>query len=149
MRYKAFDISGMIYSAIGQEIIRNYERQQPYANQLGYMVDRWTGPGSTNENPRVTTEATRNNLFSSYYVEDGSFARLKNIQIGYSFPAPKLKKIKVESFRIYVSANNLITLTRYQGFDPDLGSSSALSSGVDYGFYPQAKTFMGGVQLKF
>jgi TonB-linked SusC/RagA family outer membrane protein len=149
VRYKAFDISGMIYSAIGQEIIRNYERQQPYANQLGYMVDRWTGPGSTNENPRVTTEATRNNLFSSYYVEDGSFARLKNIQIGYSFPAPKLKKIKVESFRIYVSANNLITLTRYQGFDPDLGSSSALSSGVDYGFYPQAKTFMGGIQLKF
>ncbi len=149
MRYKAFDISGMIYSAIGQEIIRNYERQQPYANQLGYMVDRWTGEGSTNVNPRVTTEATHNNLFSSYYVEDGSFARLKNIQLGYSFPGAKLKKIKVDSFRIYVSANNLITLTRYQGFDPDLGSSNALSAGVDYGFYPQAKTFMGGIQLKF
>ena len=149
MRYKAFDISGMVYSAIGQEIIRNYERQQPYANQLGYMVDRWTGEGSTNVNPRVTTESTHNNVFSSYYVEDGSFARLKNIQIGYSFPGAKLKKIKVDSFRIYVSANNLITLTRYQGFDPDLGSSNALSAGVDYGFYPQAKTFMGGVQLKF
>ena len=149
VRYKAFDLSGMIYSAIGQEIIRNYERQQPYANQLGYMVDRWTGPGSTNVNPRVTTESTHNNLFSSYYVEDGSFARLKNIQLGYSFPALKLKKIKIETLRIYVSANNLITLTRYQGFDPDLGSSNALSAGVDYGFYPQAKTFMGGIQLKF
>jgi hypothetical protein len=82
-------------------------------------------------------------------VEDGSFARLKNIQLGYNFPGAKLKKIKVDSFRVYVSANNLITLTRYQGFDPDLGSSNALSAGVDYGFYPQAKTFMGGVQLKF
>ncbi|MEY4289279.1 MAG: hypothetical protein RLZZ30_1367 [Bacteroidota bacterium] len=149
MRYKGFDLSGMIYSAIGQEIIRNYERQQPYANQLGYMVDRWTGEGSTNVNPRVTTESTHNNVFSSYYVEDGSFARLKNIQLGYNFPGAKLKKIKVDSFRVYVSANNLITLTRYQGFDPDLGSSNALSAGVDYGFYPQAKTFMGGVQLKF
>ena len=148
-KIKGFDLSGNVYAALGQEIIRNYERQQPYANQLGYMVDRWTGEGSTNENPRVTTEATRNNLFSSYYVEDGSFARLKNVQLGYSFSAAKLKKIKVDSFRIYLSANNLFTLTRYQGFDPDLGSSGALSAGVDYGFYPQAKTFMGGVQLKF
>ena len=50
---------------------------------------------------------------------------------------------------MYVAANNLITLTRYMGYDPDLGSSGVLSAGVDYGFYPQAKTFMGGVQLKF
>mgnify|MGYP000722257868 FL=1 len=55
----------------------------------------------------------------------------------------------MDSFRIYIAANNLFTLTRYQGFDPDLGSSGVLSAGVDYGFYPQAKTFMGGVQLKF
>lgn len=149
MKYKGFDVSAMIYSAIGQEIIRNFERQQPYANQLGYVIDRWTGPGSTNEHPRLTTEATRNNIFSSYFVEDGSFARLKNIQIGYTIPGKILRKIKVESLRFYLAGNNLLTLTKYQGFDPDISSSNALSAGVDYGFYPQAKNIMGGVQLKF
>lgn len=149
MKYKGFDVSAMIYSAIGQEIIRNFERQQPYANQLGYVIDRWTGPGSTNEHPRLTTEATRNNIFSSYFVEDGSFARLKNIQIGYTIPGKILRKIKVESLRFYLAGNNLLTLTKYQGFDPDISSPNALSAGVDYGFYPQAKNIMGGVQLKF
>lgn len=149
MKYKGFDVSAMIYSAIGQEIIRNFERQQPYANQLGYVIDRWTGPNSTNEHPRLTTEATRNNIFSSYFVEDGSFARLRNIQIGYTIPSKILKKIKVESLRFYLAGNNLFTLTKYQGFDPDISSPNALSAGVDYGFYPQAKNIMGGVQLKF
>ncbi|MFM7682115.1 MAG: SusC/RagA family TonB-linked outer membrane protein, partial [Bacteroidota bacterium] len=132
MKYKGFDVSAMIYSAIGQEIIRNFERQQPYANQLGYVIDRWTGPGSTNEHPRLTTEATRNNIFSSYYVEDGSFARLRNIQIGYTIPGKILRKIKVESLRFYLAGNNLLTLTKYQGFDPDISSPNALSAGVDY-----------------
>ena len=149
MKYKGFDVSAMIYSAIGQEIIRNYERQQPYANQLGYVIDRWTGPGSTNEHPRLTTEPTRNNIFSSYFVEDGSFARLKNLQIGYTIPGKILKKIKVESLRFYLAGNNLLTLTKYQGFDPDISSPNALSAGVDNGFYPQAKNIMGGIQLKF
>jgi TonB-linked SusC/RagA family outer membrane protein len=149
MKYKGFDVSAMIYSAIGQEIIRNFERQQPYANQLGYVIDRWTGPGSTNEHPRLTTEATRNNIFSSYFVEDGSFARLKNIQIGYTIPGKILRKIKVESLRFYLAGNNLLTLTKYQGFDPDISSPNALSAGVDYGFYPQAKNIICGVQLKF
>lgn len=149
VKYKGFDVSAMIYSAIGQEIIRNFERQQPYANQLGYVIDRWTGPGSTNEHPRLTTEATRNNLFSSYYVEDGSFARLRNIQIGYTIPGKILRKIKVESLRFYLAGNNLLTITKYQGFDPDISSTNALSAGVDNGFYPQAKNIMGGIQLKF
>ena len=149
LKYKGFDLSGSLYAAIGQEIIRNYERQQPYANQLGYVVDRWTGPGSTNEHPRVTTGQTRNNVFSSYFVEDGSFARLKNIQLGYTVPSQKLKRLKVDSFRIYTAVNNLFTLTKYQGFDPDIGSPGVLAAGVDYGFYPQAKTYMVGIQLKF
>ena len=78
-KYKQFDISVNLFASVGQEIIRNYERQQPYANQLGYVVDRWTGPGTSNVNPRVTTGATRNNIFSDYYVEDGSFVKIKNI----------------------------------------------------------------------
>lgn len=148
-KVKGFDLSGNVYAALGQEIIRNYERQQPYANQLAYVIDRWTGPGSTNEHPRLTTGPTNNNLFSDYFVEDGSFVRLRNLQFGYTLPNTLLRKIHVESLRVYVAANNLITLTRYMGFDPDLSSSSVLSAGVDYGMYPQARSLMSGLQIKF
>jgi hypothetical protein len=74
---------------------------------------------------------------------------LKNIQIGYTIPKIWLKKAKVESLRVYFAANNLITLTKYMGYDPDLGSANALSAGVDFGMYPQAKTIMGGIQIAF
>jgi len=149
LEYKAFDVSANIYAAFGQEIIRNFERFQPYANQLGYIIDRWTGEGSTNEHPRLTTESTRNNVFSDYYVENGSFARLRNIQLGYTLPSNVMERIRVDNFRVYIAANNLITITEYQGFDPDLGATSVLASGVDYGLYPQAKTIMGGINLNF
>ena len=149
VKLHGFDFSANIFSAVGNEIIRNYERQQPYANQLGYVIDRWVGPGTSDEHPRLTTGETRNNVFSSYFVEDGSFIRLKNIQIGYTFPKNWMKKAKVESLRLYVAANNLLTLTRYMGYDPDLGSPNALSAGVDFGMYPQAKSVMGGIQVTF
>jgi hypothetical protein len=148
--YKNFDLSGNVYAALGQEIIRNYERQQPYANQLSYVINRWTGPGSTDIYPRLTTGSTRNNVFSDFYVEDGSFVRLRNIQFGYTLPKTWLKTAKVEALRIYVSANNLVTFTNYLGYDPDIGNfGGALAAGVDYGFYPQARTIMGGFSLKF
>ncbi|MBM3164291.1 MAG: TonB-dependent receptor [Bacteroidetes bacterium] len=147
--YKGFDLSANFFASIGNEIIRNYERQQPYANQLSYTIDRWVGPGSSFDVPRQTTEPTRNNVFSSFYVEDGSFLRLRNLQLGYSFSKDWLRKINMEQLRVYLAANNLFTLTKYMGYDPDLGSSSALSAGVDYGMYPQAKTMMVGLQFKF
>ncbi|MFZ9028387.1 MAG: SusC/RagA family TonB-linked outer membrane protein [Crocinitomicaceae bacterium] len=149
LNYKNLDFSSMLYAALGQEIIRNFERNQPYANQLDYVIDRWTGPGSTNEHPRLTTEPTRNTVFSSYYVENGSFLRLRNIQLGYTLPTKWIKHLKMERFRVYVAANNLFTLTEYRGYDPDVGSGGVLGAGVDYGIYPQARTIMGGVQIKF
>ncbi len=147
--YKGIDLSANIYAAVGQEIIRNYERQQPYANQLAYNIARWTGEGSTNEYPRLTTGATQNTTFSDFYVEDGSYVRLKNVQLGYTLPASLTEKIGIRSLRLYVTANNLITLTRYLGYDPDLGSGDPLSAGVDNGFYPQARMYMGGLNIKF
>lgn len=150
LRYKAFDVSANVYAALGQEIIRNYERQQPFANQLDYWINRWTGPGSSTEVPRVTTGSTRNNVFSDFYVEDGSFARLRNVQLGFTLPLKWMKTIGLGSCRVYVAANNMVTLTGYRGYDPDIGSvGGTLSSGVDYGFYPQARTIMGGFNLKF
>jgi len=89
-------------------------------------------------------------VFSDFYVEDGSFLRLRNVQFGYTLPESWLKTAKVQSLRLYVSANNLITVTNYMGFDPDIGNfGGALAAGVDYGFYPQARTIMGGFSLKF
>lgn len=150
MSFKGFDLSANLFAALGQEIVRNYERQQPFANQLDYTINRWTGTGSTNENPRLTTDLTRNTVFSDYYVEDGSFMRLRNLQLGYTFKKEALKTAKIQSARIYVMANNLITLTNYQGFDPDIGASGGtLSNGIDYGFYPQARTIMTGISITF
>ena len=148
--YKRFDFSMNIFSAVGQQIIRNYERQQPYANQLDYVINRWVGSGTSTENPRLTTEANRNGEFSDYFVEDGAFMRIKNIQIGYTLPEKLTKKIKSNSIRFYVAINNLLTVTKYRGFDPEIGSvGGALAAGVDYGFYPQARTVMGGFNFKF
>lgn len=144
------DVSTNLYAALGHKIVRNYERQQPYANQLGYVLDRWTVDNPSNENPRVTTSATRNGVFSDYFVEDGSYLRLRNVQIGYVLPKNLSKKLGSDYVRIYFSANNLFTLTNYMGYDPDIGSAGgALSSGIDYGFYPQARTIMGGINIKF
>lgn len=148
--YKGVDLSANFYAALGQEIIRNYERQQPYANQLDYVINRWVGEGTSDEVPRQTTGATRNTDFSDFYVEDGSFLRLRNLQLGYTLPEKWTSRVLISRCRFYVAANNLITLTRYMGYDPDIGPiGGPLNSGVDYGFYPQARTFMAGVNLNF
>ncbi|MGY6559597.1 MAG: SusC/RagA family TonB-linked outer membrane protein [Nitritalea sp.] len=149
MDYKGFDFSANIYAAIGQDIIRNYERQQPFANQMAYNVNRWTGPGTTNEFPRLTTGPTRNTVFSDFFVEDGSFARLRNVTLGYTLPESVSGKVGVRALRVYVAANNLITLTRYMGFDPDVGAPNPLFAGVDNGIFPQARVIMGGVNFRF
>lgn len=150
VKYKQYDMSANLFAAVGQEIIRNFERQQPYANQLDYVLDRWVGEGSTNENPRLTTESNRNTEFSDYYVEKGDFLRVRNIQFGYTLPKEWVAKAKAKSCRVYISINNLVTFTGYQGYDPEIGSAGGpLAAGVDYGFYPQARTIMGGFNLKF
>ncbi|WMN10872.1 TonB-dependent receptor [Marivirga salinae] len=148
-KYKGFDLTANITSLIGNEIIRNYERQQPYANQLAYNINRWTGEGSTNEYPRLTTGATRNTEFSDFYVEDGSFARVRNIQIGYNLPKSICENMNMTSMRIYIGSINPFTLTKYMGYDPDISSTNPLARGVDYGQYPQAKSLMGGFNIKF
>lgn len=150
--YKGFDFSANIYASIGNEILRNYERQQPLANLLNYRIGRWIGPGTSNEDPRLVEDPSiinRNNVLSDYFVEDGSFVRLKNIQLGYSFPSRLIERIGANQFRVYVAANNLVTLTKYMGYDPDFSSGNPLASGIDYGFYPQPRTYMLGITLKF
>lgn len=147
--FHGFDISANLYAAVGQKIIRNYERQQPYANQLDYVLGRWTVDNPSNEIPIYTTASNRNGVFSDFFVEDGSFLRVRNIQFGYVLPKELCQKFRTNYVRFYIAANNLYTFTKYMGYDPDVGGGGALNGGVDYGFYPQARTIMGGVNIKF
>ncbi len=149
VNFKGFDLSTMFYGSFGSEILRNYERQTPLANVLNYKISRWTGEGSSNTQPRLTTGASRNNIISDYFVEDGSFVRIKNLQLGYTLPTSLLQKIKIDRCRVYFAVNNLWTFTKYKGFDPDLGSFDPLSAGIDFGFYPQARSYMWGVNFGF
>ena len=149
-RVKALDFSANLYAAVGQEIIRNYERQQPFANMLDYTIGRWTGAGSSNDVPRLSTALTRNTVFSDFYVEKGDFLRIRNLQMGYTFAEGLSQRLGAKKIRAYFSANNLFTLTGYQGYDPDIGNfGGVLAAGVDYGFYPQARTWMGGLTVNF
>ena len=141
-----FDFIAYAYASIGNDIVRNYERAQPNVNRLDYVMDRWTGPGTSNTVPRVTTAATSNNVFSEFYVEDGSYLRLQRLSLGYTFP-DKLMKSKVNEFRLYVAVNNLFTLTKYMGYDPAASSGDPIGTGFDSGYYPASRTFWFGLTL--
>ena len=147
--YKNFDFLAYVFSSVGNEIVRNYERFQPLTNRSTMYLDRWTGPGTSNDTPRVTTGATQNNQFSDFFVEDGSFVRLQNLQVGYTLSDTFLEDYKINELRLYVSASNLVTLTKYTGYDPTGSSGQPIGGGIDYGFYPTPKTYLFGLQLKF
>ena len=111
-------------------------------------LDRWTGEGTSNTYPRLVMNDPNQNFSrsSDFYIEDGSFLRLKNVQLGFNMPRNAASKIGIDNLRIYVAANNLLTFTKYSGFDPEIGGGSY---GVDRGFYPQPRTFMVGLNGTF
>ncbi len=147
--YKNFDFNAYAFASLGNEIVRNYERNLPLTNRASYYLDRWTGPGTSNTFPRVTTGATGNNLFSDFHVEDGSFLRLQSVQLGYSLGETALEKLKFNKLRFYVSATNLFTLTKYRGYDPTTSNGAPIGGGIDQGFYPSPKTFLFGMNVNF
>ena len=147
--YKNWDFNAYAFASIGNEIVRNYERNLPLTNRPSYFLDRWTGPGTSNTFPRVTTGATNNILFSDFYVEDGSFVRLQSVQLGYTLNESLVQKINFDSIRFYVSASNLFTLTKYRGYDPTASSGAPIGGGIDQGFYPNPKTFLLGANINF
>ncbi len=147
--YKNWDFNSYAFASVGNDIVRNYERVQPLVNKSVYTLNRWTGEGTSNTVPRVTTGATGNNQFSDYFVEDGSFIRIQNIQLGYSLPMKVVDRFGMSKLRFYLSANNLLTLTKYRGYDPSASSGSPVGAGIDYGFYPVPRTYLLGINLKF
>ena len=147
--YKNFDFNMYAFASVGNEIVRNYERSLPLTNKPSYYLSRWTGANTSNSFPRVTTGATGNALFSDFYVEDGSFVRLQNVQVGYTLNTEFLDKTGIDKLRFYLSASNLFTLTKYKGFDPTTSNGAPIGGGIDQGFYPNPKTFLLGLNVNF
>lgn len=149
LNYKNFDFVAYSYASVGNEMIRNYERTENKLNKLNYVLGRWTGEGTSNEVPRVTAGPSANNLFSDYFVEDASFLRIQNIQLGYSLPNKFIQSVGLSKVRLYASVNNVYTFTKYKGFDPAANSGDPISGGIDYGFYPTPRTYMLGLNVNF
>ncbi|WP_034044664.1 SusC/RagA family TonB-linked outer membrane protein [Wocania ichthyoenteri] len=146
--YKNWDFAAYAFASVGNEIVRNYERNQQLVNKPNFYLNRWTGEGTSNTSPRVTNGATSNTVFSDFYVEDGSFVRLQNAQIGYTFSSDA-EDPTFDKFRVYLSGSNLFTLTEYSGYDPTAGTGAPIGGGIDQGFYPTARTILLGVNVKF
>ena len=147
--YKNFDFVAYSFASIGNDMIRNYERTEANLNKLNYVLGRWTGEGTSNFVPRVTNGASANNNFSSYFVEDASFLRIQNIQLGYTFKNNFVQKAGISKVRLYSSVNNIYTFTKYKGFDPVANSGAALGGTIDYGFYPTPRIYMLGLNVNF
>lgn len=149
VNYKNLDLAVYTFASVGNDMVRNYERTLSDANRLNYVLDRWTGEGSTNATPRVTTGATSNNVFSDYFVEDASYIRIQNVQLGYTLSPTVSEKIGVSKFRIYTGVNNLYTFTKYKGYDPGASNGAPIGGGIDYGFYPIPRTYLFGLNINF
>jgi len=148
--YKNLDFSANAFASIGNDMIRDYERKDLYANRGTYVLDRWQGTGTSNSEPRVVAGASVNtDLFSDYHVEDASFLRLQNVQMGYTLNSKILSSLGVDKFRIYISGNNIYTLTDYLGYDPSASNGAPIGSGIDKGFYPVASSYLLGINLNF
>jgi len=150
LNYKGFDLSFFINGAQGNQIYnqnRYLLESALYGSFSGgtIVLNRWTGQGTSNDVPRaIDSDPNRNLRVSSHFVEDGSFVRLKNLTLGYTLPQTLLSRIGSRQVRVYVTGQNLITLTHYTGFDPEVSAS-----GVDLGIYPQARVFTGGINIGF
>jgi len=162
LTYKNFDLSFSIQGVQGKQL---YNAQRAYLEsmngehgQMATVLNRWTGPGTSNTMPRaIRGGANLNSRPSTRYVEDASYLRLQNLQVGYVLPQDALSSIGVKRLRAYINTQNLFTITGYSNYSPDgLGGSGygnndldPLSIGVDTGNYPIPKVYQFGLQASF
>ena len=150
LSYKGFDLSFFIQGVRGNDVynLNRYITESALygtTNGTTRLLGRWTGAGTSNDVPRAINGDPNVNLrVSTHYIEDGSYVRLKNLTLGYTLPGTVLNRISASQIRVYVTAQNLVTLTKYTGYDPEVSAS-----GVDLGIYPQARVFMGGLNIGF
>jgi len=153
-RYNNFDLNVFFQFSYGGELL-NANRYvfegnsgRTLQNQYATVLNRWTMDNQNNE--MFVARGNGDKVYSSRVLEDGSYLRLKTVQLGYTLPTSLMKKVKVKSLRFYASAQNLFTWTNYTGFDPEVSSyNSALTPGFDYSVYPRAKTMTLGLNLIF
>ena len=143
--WKGFDLSMFFQGVSGADVFdATYRQDVASGNYPTWVLQRWTGEGTSNTVP--TLGKSENWVCSDMYIQDGSYLRLKNITLGYTLPRNLTKKVNISRLRIYARAENLFTWTKYWGFDPEIGSGST-SLGVDYGVYPQARTYTLGFNI--
>ncbi len=148
--YKGFDLTAFFQGSLGNDIFDFSTRGDiPMMNRPSWILDRWTGEGTSNTIPRVTSINHNDNWVSSdLYVKDGSYVRLKTLQIGYTVPQSILNNY-ISRCRLYVMGENLFTLTDYDGFDPEIASGDYTTIGIDRGIYPQSRTISIGANITF
>lgn len=146
--YKNFELTVFIQGSQGNKVL-NFTRWYTEGgvsngNYSNKVIERWTGPGTSNSMPRmVLNDPNGNNRVSDRFVEDASYMRIKNLRLAYNVPAKWANYLKLKKTQLYVSVQNLATFTNYTGLDPEVGG------GVDIGFYPQARTILAGVLVDF
>ena len=151
--YKGFDLGITTNAVFGNQIAKSYRSfaDQPKENYTTDILGRWHGEGTSNRLPRLASGTNTNWLYiSDIFIEDGDYFRIQNITLGYDFKR-LFPRIPLGQARLYVTAQNLATFTKYSGMDPEIGYGADKSwvSGIDVGFYPSPRTYMVGVNLKF
>ncbi|MBO0359609.1 TonB-dependent receptor [Hymenobacter sp. BT186] len=150
LNFRNFDLSFFIQGVQGNDVYnlnRYITESALYSTTNGTtrILNRWTGEGTSNDVPRAINGDPNNNLrVSTHFIEDGSYVRLKNLTFGYTLPKSIMSRISATQIRVYFTGQNLVTLTKYTGFDPEVSAS-----GVDRGIYPQTRVFMGGLNIGF
>jgi TonB-linked SusC/RagA family outer membrane protein len=149
--WNGIDLSLFLQGTTGNNMFDLTQRSDLVtANRPAWTLDRWTTANPGNRIPRLTNADDNNNRRASdLYVKDGSYLRLKNVQLGYTLPAKWTKTCAVAKLRLFVMAENLLTLTAYDGFDPEAATGSYFNIGVDRGVYPQSRTFSVGANISF
>jgi TonB-linked SusC/RagA family outer membrane protein len=147
--YRSFTLSADFQGQYGNDI---YNGKQAIRYTLLNYEDKynnyWTGDGSTDEHPRPT-EGGANFQPSSYFIEDGSFLRLRTLTLNYRMPQSLIERLKIGGANIYLRANNLLTLTSFTGYSPEIGAGSAIDGVIDQGYYPITRVFSIGCNIDF
>lgn len=155
--YKGWDINMLWIGNQGNDIFNGLKLGGTFMQGTSYnnspeILDRWTPQSKSNTVPRVTVKDLNNNkMYSTLYIEDGSFARMKYLTFGYTFNESLLGN-SISKLRLYMTFQNLITITKYSGYDPEIGAEGGFSNnmyGVDKGVYPQAKAYILGLNINF
>ncbi len=152
MSYKGIDLSLLFTGSYGNDVLNAIKPYSAtgegyYNSEKGLLERGWNGENSTNTQPVIkAVDQNQNFRYSDYYIEDGSYIRLKNVQLAYNFPERILAPIKIKKAKIYISAENVYTFTPFSGLDPDMGGRPTVR-GIDWGHYPLPKRFTIGLKL--